>query len=140
MLKKIALFLVVMATPLSVASYVYAQRQYQFSDAALQQRYQDLNNWYFDGSLPKNAVVGWADIPLDHSLYVMGDITEDSLKIEIDTKSNITKSTVDLTLLHEMCHSATQDYERAHNEDLHGPRFQACMMNLAKEGAMQDIW
>jgi hypothetical protein len=138
-MKKIGLFL--LFTAILVGHTIFAQKSfYQKDDAELQQRYINLNDWYFEGQLSHNMQVKWADIPMDNGLYVVGDFSVDESLIRIDTKSNITKSEVDFTLFHEMCHAATHDIVIKEKEDLHGPHFQKCMLDLANEGAFNDIW
>jgi hypothetical protein len=116
----------------------------RWNNADLQAQYANYNEWYFGGRLPKDVLVTWDDLPMDKGLYVMGKTYEDlagsKFSISIDTKTNIAMATADLTLEHEMCHVATYAYVRDHNEDPHGNAFNECMMSLAKEGAMKDLW
>lgn len=126
---------------------VYAQKTHR-SDADLQQRYEVYDNAYFDGKLPHNVPVTWKDIPLTKDgRYDMG-ITHwqrfadgsEAFSIDIDTKTNVAQVTADLTLLHEMCHVATDDYVHSHGEDAHGPAFQACRVNLEQQDALKDLF
>lgn len=127
---------------LFLGSLVYVQKPYH-DNASLQERYEKDNNNYFDGNLPNIPVV-WADIPMDGKSYVMAQTTQDiygnSEMIEIDTKTNITEVTRDLSLIHEECHVATGIYVRSHDEDPHGMAFQRCMLNLAHAGALNGLW
>jgi hypothetical protein len=143
MAKRMSLILVLL-TLISAVLYAQKQKSYQPNNAELQEEYENYNDWYFSGALPRNVPVSWDDIPMENGLYVMGrtyeDIAGTKFSIVIDTKTNITKSTTSLTLEHEMCHVATYDYVKEHGEDAHGQRFEACMTRLADEGAMQDLW
>lgn len=117
---------------------------YSHEDKKLQRRYQELDDYYFDGKLPEHVTVIWFDIPMEQGAYVMGDMKTDingsRFDIRIDTKSNVSKATEELTLFHEICHVAVFNQVKKYGEDSHGPHFQACMMNLAAEGAFADLW
>lgn len=142
-MKSIAIFSLLFAGIIAGA-HLYESRPSHRNTAHLQQLYADYNNFYFDGKLPQNVPITWADIPMENGDYVMGKTHEieetRDFSIELDTKSNITESTTALSLFHEMCHVATGDYEREHNEDYHGPRFQACMLRGAENGALKGLW
>jgi len=115
-----------------------------YDSARLQATYAEYNESFFNNSLPKNTTVQWADIPMtadDH--FLMGVTHENfenaTFKIDIDTKSNITWVTADTTLLHEMCHVKTTKFAREHDQDLHGPAFKACIVDLEMQGAFTDL-
>jgi hypothetical protein len=118
--------------------------QYTHDNTRLQQDYADYNSAFFHDQLPKNTVVIWSGIPKEKDgRFVMGnthhDIVGEAYTINIDIKSNITQSTADETLLHEMCHVKTMQYELEHNEDSHGPAFKACIVELELQGAYTDM-
>lgn len=56
--------------------------------------------------------------------------------IKINPKLDILANQEHETLLHEMCHVATWDREK----DDHGPIWYGCMLNVAKQGGMEDLW
>jgi SprT-like family len=114
------------------------------SNATLERWYKADNETYFDDKLPHNVSVKWADIPREKDGDVdMGDTAEDvqhrAYAIRIDRMSNVTWGTTLMTLRHEECHAAEDPY-LVGDEDEHGPRFQSCMINLAKAGAFKDSW
>ena len=75
--------------------------------------------------------------------FVMGNTHEEiiggTFSIQIDTKSNIAWATADTTLLHEMCHVKTYDRTVELDQDMHGPLFKACIVNLELQGAFTDL-
>ena len=118
--------------------------QYTHDNGRLQQDYADYNQAFFNNTLPKNVPVTWSDIPrTKDGRYVMGNTHEDVVSgtflIRIDTKSNITMVTADTTLLHEMCHVKTYDRTVELDQDMHGPLFKACLVNLQMQGAFTDL-
>ena len=118
--------------------------QYTHDNGRLQQDYADYNQAFFNNTLPKNVPVTWSDIPrTKDGRYVMGNTHEDVVSgtflIRIDTKSNITMVTADTTLLHEMCHVKTYDRTVELDQDMHGPLFKACIVNLELQGAFTDL-
>jgi SprT-like family protein len=130
------------AAVLFAGNYVLAQPTR--SGARLKQDYDDYNENFFSGTLPKDVVVSWANIPKDKDgQYVMGftheDPTNGTYSIDIDIKTNVTWDTADTTMLHEMCHVKTMNYAISHNEDEHGPSFKACIVNLELQGAFTDL-
>jgi hypothetical protein len=140
-----AIFVISALLAVFTSPILRAQRRYTHDDSALQRQYEIDNDAYFDGSLPRDIQVVWSDIPRDaDGDYVMAvtdqDVLGNSSRIEIDTKSNITGVTEQLSLFHELCHVSTGPYVRAHGEDPHGPAFTACMHRLADERAFEGLW
>ena len=120
------------------------QYTYTRNNERLQQDYADYNQAFFDNTLPKNVVVTWSDIPKSKDgRFVMGNTHEEiiggTFSIQIDTKSNIAWATADTTLLHEMCHVKTYDRTVELDQDMHGPLFKACIVNLELQGAFTDL-
>ena len=118
--------------------------QYTHDNGRLQQDYADYNRAFFNDTLPKNVPVTWSDIPrTKDGRYVMGNTPEDivsgTFSIQIDTKSNIAWATADTTLLHEMCHVKTYDRALELDQDMHGPLFKACIVDLEMQGAFTEL-
>ena len=97
------------------------------------------NNGYFDGNLPPtkisytysmNGDIGDSLCDLDDS-----GIVKTNCLIIINGYYDRSQREADLTLFHEMCHVATP----IEIPD-HGPKWQACMHNLANENAFNDLW
>jgi hypothetical protein len=116
----------------------------------IQQDYAYYNEAFFNNTLPKNTVVVWSNIPKEErnsssgkiSVFIMGNTHEDAdgtFTISVDTKSNITQVTTDITILHEMCHVKTLDFAQEHDQDVHGPAFKACVVELEMQGAFTDL-
>jgi hypothetical protein len=102
--------------------------------------YRSYNTTYFGGKLLPNVDVRWAD------LSAAGDLGSttctasfDWCAIFLDSATNRAEVTTRLTLLHEMCHIKV-GMSGKDPPDEHGPPFQACMMDLAKQGALNDLW
>ena len=115
-----------------------------FNDEVLLQMYQAHDDEYFGDQLPRNISVRWINIPKDKDgHFIMGQTLtlagENNFEIQIDTKTNITTSTAFATLLHEECH-VYKSVNHLTEADDHGPAFQACMFNLAAEGAFTGVW
>jgi hypothetical protein len=138
---------VLIAALLFAATEIRAQHahhaEYAHDNVHLQANYAEYNETFFNNTLPKNVSVSWYDIPIDaDGRYILGDTSEGpigSFRIHIDTKTNITWATTDVTLLHEMCHVKTNDYAIGHDEPDHGPSFKACIVNLELQGAYTDL-
>ena len=115
-----------------------------FNDEVLLQMYQAHDDEYFGDQLPRNISVRWVNIPKDKDgHFIMGQTLtlagENNFEIQIDTKTNVTTSTAFATLLHEECH-VYKHVAKITEADDHGPAFQACMFNLAAEGAFKGVW
>lgn len=102
-------------------------------DADLTHFYEAANDSYFDGKLPKNLIVYDTNMP-----GRLGQTSADgsSFRIDINLALNPSPKESRLTLYHEMCHIYTWQAE----DDKHGPRWVACMHNLALQGAFDDLW
>lgn len=110
-------------------------------NAMLQTWFEEYNESYYNGRLPKDTRVFWADL---HSRpnKAMGETTCSmspenkpvNCTVRIDPLYNNVISTTRETLLHETCHVAT------YAEDLeHGPRWRTCIDTLWVEGAFKGI-
>jgi len=55
---------------------------------------------------------------------------------EFNPKYNQADTHLKMNMLHEQCHIATWGQEF----DDHGPKFQACMLRLANQGAFNSLW
>lgn len=95
------------------------------------------NHAYFQDELPK-------DTEISHNLQdprFMAVTFYDNGRYHIafNPAYNISGKTEQLNLIHEMCHIRVFVEQDEEAED-HGPHFQRCMMDLAKQGAFKDIW
>lgn len=121
------------------------------SNTRIQQDYAYYNESFFNNTLPKNTSVVWADIAKEEidtpagkiHVFIMGgthkDQTTGAFTIKIDTKTNVTQVTSNTTLLHEMCHVKTWDRAVELGQDIHGPVFRACIVDLELQGAFTDL-
>ena len=101
----------------------------------LNKQYQIDNDMWFEGKLPPAHVV------LVHMKDLMGQtsIDGDHVDVVLDSESNVTISTIRLTLFHEECHIEEWPGPNS-TEDQHGPKWQGCMQRLAREGAFAKVW
>lgn len=126
--------------------FVYRAFGQSYDNTALTKLAQEYNQEYFDGKLPKNMNVHWADIPrekTEEKISIVSGRTyydENPIEIQIDKKSNPTGSEAAMTLLHEECHVYTRINDTFDENKPHGRAFQTCMMNLALQGAFQGLW
>lgn len=102
----------------------------------LQDDYANFNHDYFLGQLPANVNVEWANLGLQNDMGMTWVDESGIRQIRIDRKTNPVIRQAQLTLLHEMCHIKTDGREF----DVHGIKWQACMVDLAEHGAMHDLW
>jgi hypothetical protein len=103
------------------------------SQAKLLEWYANANKDYFDGTLPKDTRIVWANLRADHSMADTSCNAYDCL-IRMDPFVNISPATAHLTELHEICHVYTR------NVDLdHGPEWQNCMTMLFRKGALDGL-
>ena len=95
----------------------------------LRRAYLYYNRKWFDGMLPTDIVVAWSyRLPRP----CMGISEPDAILLNAkDRRSCIWR----MTLLHEMCHLATEN-ERAE----HGPKWKCRMRSLARHGAFDKLW
>jgi SprT-like family len=103
----------------------------QFNVSVTQNNYAVYNSEWFDGKLPKNTVIALTN---DSTKIGMTRFENGHLIIRFNPRYNMTDAQSSETLLHEMCHIATP-------KDLdHGIGWEACMENLALNGAFRDVW
>lgn len=106
--------------------------------------YEGYNELYFMDSLPKDVLVTLDEIPSDKDEKVYGEsyqIGRHQYMMVISSKNNDTLEGEEETVLHESCHLWVWE----HHPDLdpkeaHGEIWQSCMLNLAEQGAMKDLW
>jgi hypothetical protein len=105
----------------------------EVNDTVLKQDYLDYNYGYFGNRLPKDTIV------MLGPAYAYGrenlglTVHWNEYIIEINPKYHLTQKQADITLLHEMCHVANWG-------KYHSPEWQACMLDLAEQGAFSDLW
>lgn len=117
------------------------QRVYHVDPAGI---YEGYNELYFMNSLPKDVLVTLSDIPSDSNEKVFGEtlhIGRHQYAMLISPKYNDTLEEEEESVLHESCHIWVWE----HHPDLdpkeaHGEIWQSCMLNLAEQGAFQDVW
>lgn len=130
----------ILITIIAALLYWYGVQQYgapsiatAYSEVELPAVYADLNEEYFNGQLPKNAVVDYAG---HDDRYVATTQQIEGGRFHIALNRNYTGSmeTTRLTILHEDCHIRTWGQE----PDQHGRRWRACMLALDAEGAFRE--
>lgn len=117
------------------ANFVTHKSAPPISEAKLNLWYQGINEEYFSSTLPKNVEVKWGDLTLLKDMGVTNRHADGSYTIVLDPKQNPNRRIAEFTEYHEICHIATPP-----EVDQHGPKFQACMLRLAQEGAFKDLW
>lgn len=107
-------------------------------DLNLQSYYAGYNETLFMDQLPKNTVVRWGDLTGMPGNGDMGDTFElgGASLIVVDRTTNPTSRGALMTLIHEMCHVKTNGKEF----DVHGPKFQGCMLDVAEQGGFRGLW
>ena len=113
----------------------------KITSSYLQDAFEHLNDGYFDGNLPRDTKVVYGAPP--DTLEVIGEtyctyVPQGGVRgctIYIVPKYNLVAPIALETLNHEACHIATYGTEFDH-----GPDWQNCMLNLAKEGAFEGLW
>ena len=93
----------------------------------LKRTYLRYNRMWFGSELPVDMKVTWTRLLPKRCMGIWDP--------EGGIRLNAGAPGWQLTLLHEMCHAATED-ERAK----HGPRWVRMMRNLAAQGAFDKIW
>ena len=108
----------------------------------LEESFRHFNDGYFNGTLPP-TIVHYGDVPSgeDDIGFSACDVNDDgtaatSCEIWVVPFYNNTANAADLTLAHEICHTVAVGKEDAD----HGPIWQACMKNLAREDAFERLW
>lgn len=92
--------------------------------------YDEINLAHFDGMLPVNVPVSWANLSSNRYCGGCGGMTDwDSGRpaIRINTATVKTEQGMRELLQHEMCHVAVNDEAIRNGQDPHGPLFQECM-------------
>lgn len=101
------------------------------TNAELQCMYHEFNKKWFGNRLPKDMVVNFEKMdPLGCTLFRRGR----PLYININWKFRSNRSSVAMTLLHEMVH-----VELPYGIN-HGRQFHKRMMQLARKGAFKAWW
>jgi SprT-like family len=101
--------------------------------------YADVNEQYFLGQLPAEIHIQFVDyLTNDQGVPLMGWTLciADHCTIKLDKKQNPNERVAEFTLYHEMCHIDTLGKDL----DIHGPKFQSCMLDLASRGLFHDLW
>jgi hypothetical protein len=104
-----------------------------YSEAELPAVYADLNEEYFDGQLPKDAAVDFAERD-DRYAAMTRQIASGRFHIALNKDYVAAMETTRLAILHEDCHVKTWGQEL----DQHGRLWLSCMLALDAEGAFRD--
>lgn len=99
--------------------------------------YQGYNQKYFNNQLPKTVVISYT--LNDNRFMALTDYSNGYFHITFNMKYAESDKQLHFTLLHEMCHIRLLS-EQEVEFDMHGPKFQSCMLDLAKSGAFNDLW
>ena len=113
----------------------------RMTDERLQGWFNFWNTTLYEDKLPP-TVVKWGDLTAQNDMgQTLCVHTEEGYRctIIIDRNTNPIERSAKLTLVHEMCHVVV-DTSSAREFDAHGPKFQACMLERAKEGTLSDLW
>lgn len=97
--------------------------------------YNDNNSDYFDNKLPRNIDVQWANLTDQNDIGLSWISADGVSHIRIDKKTNPVLRQARLTMFHEECHLKT-----GIEIEEHGPKWRACMFDLASRGAFDDLW
>lgn len=109
------------------------------SNEKLNSWYRGYNEEYFANQLPKNTVVKLGDLTPQDDIGMSQILPNGNWIIIIDRAKNPSPVQARMTLLHESCHVRT--YIRGMAEfEVHGDKFQACMLQLAHQGAFKELW
>jgi hypothetical protein len=102
----------------------------------LRKTYQVYNEAYFRNRLPKDPIIDFEGILKGRAAETWCD---GDLNCEIHFRKFYVAAPrfADLALLHEMCH--IQAWGLDDDNDGHGPKWRACMMNLDLQGAWRTI-
>jgi hypothetical protein len=98
---------------------------------ALKVWYLAYNDEYFDGMLPKNAVVDYGDA---RGAMAMTVKREGVFYVTLEERYNLAASVAHETLLHESCHIVTWS-----EFDEHGKRWYDCMHRIYAKGAFEGL-
>lgn len=92
--------------------------------------YEEINLASFDGMLPVDVPVSWANLSSNRYCGNCGGMTDwdsGSPAIRLNTATVKTEKGMRELLQHEMCHVAVNDEAIRIGQDAHGPLFQECM-------------
>jgi hypothetical protein len=145
------LFLFSVATPVQ-----FGDAREKATDAQALQMYHVFNVAYFEGKLPADVRVHFVEHLTDGTTEAMGitSFTQNSIEIALAAEYRDNYSIWGETLLHEACHIKVRDEIgrpvillsdgtiNTINLDLdqHGPKWQACMLELAENNAFKSMW
>ena len=99
--------------------------------------YAGYNHEYFQDELPKTVVI--TKTLNDDRFMALTFYENGAYHIALNPKYNFSTKIERENLLHEMCHIRIFVEHDEEFED-HGPKWQACMLELAKKGAFADLW
>jgi len=95
--------------------------------------YAEYNEQYFQNKLPKNVVI---DLNLRTGNMASTSFPKfEKYHISFDPHYVASQRAGRITLLHEMCHIKTW----GEIEEVHGPRWRACMLEVDMQGEFRDI-
>ena len=103
------------------------------SNRTLRRYFLSFNRRYFSGKLPLATTINWVKMVRDKDN--IASCHSDPPRIVVSSRLKTMRSVALMILLHEMAHLAT-DREKP----MHGPRWHAEMMRLAKIGAFRKLW
>jgi len=138
-------FLVVSAIVLSVAAPVSTRSTMRAKSIGPQLNppinldawYAGYNEKYWGGELPNDVVIT-RNLHDDRFMAITVP-TGRSYEIDLNMKYLPSPKEEKETLLHETCHIQIFVEDTPEIND-HGPKWQACMHRITKEGAMEDLW
>lgn len=104
--------------------------------------YQEFNRAWFDNKLPSDTTIVYVSIPTwdkigntDRRVNANGSV-HFTLFVNAYYDRDVRES--EFTELHEMCH--IRESLDGDEFDSHGPKWQACMLQLAMNGALENLW
>ncbi len=124
---KILLAVLLLAYPTMISS----------QDRHLDEWYTAYNHMYFQDELPKTVVI--TRNLQDDRFMAITDYSDGLYHIGINPRYNLSTKTERINLLHEQCH-ILGFVEHDDEFDQHGPKWQACMLRIAKSGGFNDLW
>ena len=99
--------------------------------------YAGYNHEYFQDELPKTTVI--TKELADDRFMALTFYENGRYHIALNPKYNFSNKIERENLLHESCHVRIF-IEHEEEFDDHGPKWQACMLELANKGAFKDLW
>lgn len=114
----------------------------QYDMANVELWYKVYNKRFFGDRLPHNVMFLWTDThmyPPEQRLLGATHCTigHTVCTVAIDRHYNVADVTMQLTLLHEMCH--IQEWQPDAGADQHGPKWRACRAGLYSAHALDDL-